>query len=92
MFMYFELDSVTETENSEWKFNITTHCITRNVKESFSGERQMIPDGNIYLHKEVVSIIKGNYMGKCERVFFLFNPLLKIINCLKIIRVSCVWL
>lgn len=50
----------------------------------------MIPDGNIYLHKEMVSIIKGNYMGKCERVFFLFNPLLKIINCLKIIRVSCV--
>jgi len=36
-------------------------CTTRNVKGSHSDGREMIPDGNIDLHKGMMDTGKGNY-------------------------------
>ena len=62
---------------TEWKFNIISNRLHfKNVKESHSDRKEMIPDGNTDLHRGMMSTGKGNYMAKYVSFFFPFNSLL----------------
>lgn len=42
---------------------------TRNVRESFSGRRRMLPQGNLYPHKGIKGTENGDYLGNYIRLF-----------------------
>lgn len=51
----------SENSQNENLISLPTDCTTRNIKVSHSDGREMIPDGNIDLHKETMNTGKGNY-------------------------------
>lgn len=52
----------------------------KNVRGIPSGGRKMMPDGNLFLHKEIKSIQNGKNVENIKHIFLIFKFLQNIFN------------